>query len=482
MWIIVTVLAGFALAITPAPARSAPATPLFGPTIDDYADYYGQDTCDPTPKPGVVSFKDLLQQTYGVHSWGITRSCDTAGVSEHEEGRALDYHFDYYSDVQRAQADDLLGWLLATDIFGNTHAMARRLGLMYIIWNGQIWESYRPFDGWQAYSGSNPHTDHIHFSFSWPGALAQTTWWTGALIPSPPLGQLGDVDGDGRLDVATFGVQLAISRNTSTVGAPARLPAQQIPGDWSAVADPVLADWNDDGKADILGRQGGQLNVWLSDGTLNFAAPVPLGPIERYLQPADFDGDGRVDLASLSADGATLSITRNTLDGLSTLDAEMAGLAAARQLTAVDWDADGKADLLGQEGGALKVWLGRGDATFADPVILGAAARYLPPADFDGDGKPDLAVLTDDASHLVVSGNTSTAGLPSLAAGQPVIGGWATMHQLLPGDFDGDGRADITGRSGGVLQVWLSNSTSAAYDFMSYVALTRRPAPAGELG
>jgi hypothetical protein len=238
----------------------------------------------------------------------------------------------------------------------------------------------------------------------------------------------------------------------------------------------MVADWNDDAHADILGRQGGQLNVWLGAGDLTFAVPSPLGPIERYLRPADFDGDGRVDLASLSADGTTLSVLHNTADGLSTIDASVPGLAAARQLQAADWDGDGKADLLGHDGDVLKVWLGRGDATFADPVTLGAALRYLEPADFDGDGKPDLAVLTDDATHLVFSRNTSAAGVPSLAAGQPIIGGWATMHQLMTGDFDGDGRADIIGRSGGVLQVWLSNSTFDTWDFLSYVALTRRPA------
>src|SRR5690606_34041163 len=27
--------------------------------------------------------------------------------------------------------------------------------------------------------GSSPHTDHIHFSFSWDGAMQRTSWWTG---------------------------------------------------------------------------------------------------------------------------------------------------------------------------------------------------------------------------------------------------------------------------------------------------------------
>ena len=299
---------------SPAPARSAPATSFFGPAIDDYANYDGQDTCDPTPKPGVVSFKDLLQQTYGVHSWGITRSCDTSGVSEHEEGRALDYHFAYSSDVQRAQADDLLAWLLATDIFGNTHAMARRLGLMYIIWNRQIWESYRPFDGWQSLRRATIRTPTTSTSASagpersrrpagGPGRSSRRRRWVSSATSTATA----------KLDVATFGV--ASWRSAATSAPSARRPGNpcsRLPGDWASVADPMVADWNDDGKADILGRQGGQLNVWQSQGALTFAAPVPLGGIERYLQPADFDGDGRVDLASLSADGATLSITRNT--------------------------------------------------------------------------------------------------------------------------------------------------------------------------
>ncbi len=48
--------------------------------------------------------------------------------------------------------------------------MARRFGIMYIIWNHQIWGTYAPQRGWAPYTGSVPHTDHIHFSFSWDGA------------------------------------------------------------------------------------------------------------------------------------------------------------------------------------------------------------------------------------------------------------------------------------------------------------------------
>jgi hypothetical protein len=95
-----------------------------------------------------------------------------------------------------------LNWLLATDQYNNKHAMARRLGIMYIIWNRQIWASSRASEGWRPYTRDNPHTDHIHFSFSWAGARRQTTWWTAA-GPDGPANLYG-VLADGRLTFASI--------------------------------------------------------------------------------------------------------------------------------------------------------------------------------------------------------------------------------------------------------------------------------------
>jgi hypothetical protein len=175
---VVAVLGGL-VATAAAPAVAAPPTPDFGPAIDAYATYDPQRTCDPTAKPGVLDVRNLLNQTYGTHRSGITRSCGS-GTSEHYEGRALDYSLNVNTAADRAVANDILAWLLATDQYGNKHAIARRLGIMYIIWNRQIWGAYRP--QWRPYScdgtPSSCHTNHIHFSFSWAGARRQTTWWT----------------------------------------------------------------------------------------------------------------------------------------------------------------------------------------------------------------------------------------------------------------------------------------------------------------
>ena len=70
--------------------------------------------------------------------------------------------------------------------------MARRFGIMYIIWNHKMWRAYDPGRGWAPYSGVSPHTDHIHFSFTWDGAYGRTSWWTGKALttvqPPAPLG------------------------------------------------------------------------------------------------------------------------------------------------------------------------------------------------------------------------------------------------------------------------------------------------------
>ncbi|MCC5947050.1 MAG: S-layer homology domain-containing protein [Nitriliruptoraceae bacterium] len=168
------------LLVVPASASASPLpSSSFGREIDAYARYHGQEACLSREQPGVVAFRRLLQQTYGANGGGILRSCTVGGRSEHKEGRAYDWMLNANRAADRAKADEFLGWLLATDQHGNRHAMARRMGVMYIIWDRQVWSAYRPDQGWQPYTGASPHTDHIHFSFSWDGALQRTSYWSG---------------------------------------------------------------------------------------------------------------------------------------------------------------------------------------------------------------------------------------------------------------------------------------------------------------
>jgi hypothetical protein len=164
-----------------APGTFVVAGDGWGAAIEPLAPYDPQTICDPSPKAGVVGFRNVLLQSFpGSRDLGIGQDCNTPdGVSEHKEGRAFDWGVNIDNPAEKAMAERLITWLLAPDQRGNAFAMVRRLGIMYMIWDSHIWGSYRTEDGWRPYEGVSAHTDHIHISFSWAGALAQTSFWTG---------------------------------------------------------------------------------------------------------------------------------------------------------------------------------------------------------------------------------------------------------------------------------------------------------------
>ena len=159
-----------------------------GTEIEGYARYEGQSTCDPTPKVGTLNLRDLLLSRYpNTKSLGVSRGCDVGGQSEHKEGRAFDWGANVTNAAQVAAVEDFLAALFATDSVGHPHALARRMGVMYVIWNHQIWSASSASSGWKPYDGANPHTDHVHISLSWAGARAETSFWSGVvLVPEPP--------------------------------------------------------------------------------------------------------------------------------------------------------------------------------------------------------------------------------------------------------------------------------------------------------
>lgn len=163
-----------------------PSPDSFTGAVEDYAPVVLQSTCDPTDKPGVLAFRKLVLDAVGGGAGGTIRACPPPGSnpSEHAEGRAWDWSVSADKPEDVARVDAVLGWLLSPDAKGNANAMFRRAGLQYIIWNRQIW-SVRTKD-WQPYKGTHPHTDHVHFSFGWDGALGKTSLYEEGGAPLPP--------------------------------------------------------------------------------------------------------------------------------------------------------------------------------------------------------------------------------------------------------------------------------------------------------
>lgn len=175
-----------ALLLPLAPAHAAKVSlPL-----EAFASYEPADLCTPGIKPGTKIVAAWLKRNYG-SSTTMARACEWGDhvTSEHQEGRAIDWFADAATAKGRAQAKKLIDGLLASDRWGNKAVRARRMGVMYIIWNDQIYSSGREFRP-EPYLNSGcktrakcsktlRHRDHVHISLSWAAARAKTSWYVG---------------------------------------------------------------------------------------------------------------------------------------------------------------------------------------------------------------------------------------------------------------------------------------------------------------
>ena len=175
---------------TPLSLLSGPAsaaTTYDGP-VEDYATYQPQRSCRDTPRPGTRELAAWIDATYdGGAALASIRACSSGGASEHKAGRAVDWMIDVTDRAQRREARSFLRTVFATDADGNRHALARRMGLMYVIWNDHMWASYDRFAREDYLSGGCSsvakcsvtlrHRDHVHLSLSGRGSRGLTSWY-----------------------------------------------------------------------------------------------------------------------------------------------------------------------------------------------------------------------------------------------------------------------------------------------------------------
>jgi hypothetical protein len=268
----------------------------------------------------------------------------------------------------------------------------------------------------------------------------------------------GDFDGNGVPDLAfadTFGSANVLLGAGG--GAFQKVP-QYATG--PNPADVVTADLNGDGLADVATANYGQgtgntVSVLLGKGDGSFGAAVSYaaGSAPVQLLAEDFNGDGVRDLAVLDGvnPGAAVSVLLGNGDGSfqAPRSSPVSGLVA--RMAAADFNGDGRTDLAvavnqyNPTQGAVQVLLGKGDGTFRMQVTtttyLGTAA--IATGDFNGDGRADLATTShgNSSNHVTVflglGDGTFQAGVNYDPQG--VIG----SSVLVVGDFTNDGRADL---------------------------------------
>jgi hypothetical protein len=166
-----------------------------GLPVEDYATYDPQTTCTKQPRVGTVALGEWLVATYGGGGGAVNRPCSDPGSSEHKDGRAVDWVLDAESPTDRKLAKTFLAAAFATDAEGNPAALARRMGIMYIIWSDRFYPAYHQFQP-ETYLSSScrskkrcsktlRHRDHMHISLSKAGAKGLTSFYVD-LLPATP--------------------------------------------------------------------------------------------------------------------------------------------------------------------------------------------------------------------------------------------------------------------------------------------------------
>ena len=173
---------------TPVTLLSSPATAAYDGPVEDYASYQPQEGCVDSARRGTKELATWIDARYdGGPALASVRACDSGGVSEHKAGRAIDWMMDAGDDDQRREVRRFLDKVFATDRGDNAHALARRMGIMYVIWKDHVYASYDRFEredylhagctSRKKCSVTLRHRDHVHLSLSRRGGRGKTSWY-----------------------------------------------------------------------------------------------------------------------------------------------------------------------------------------------------------------------------------------------------------------------------------------------------------------
>lgn len=227
-------------------------------------------------------------------------------------------------------------------------------------------------------------------------------------------------------------------------------------------------DFNRDGNPDlaITSTTLNSVAVLLGNGSGGFASaagsPFATGQRPETIVAADFNGDGRLDLATANAlsDDVTILLGTGTGGFLPIPGQSVAAGTTPSAIAAADFNRDGLPDLAtaNRNGNSVTILLNNGTGSFAPatPIAPLTSPRFLVAGDFNGDGDGDLAVALEASAMNVYIGNgrggfTLQTGSPYAVDFQP---SW-----MATADVNADGRTDIlTVTSGsGAMRVHLGN-------------------------
>jgi uncharacterized protein (DUF2141 family) len=293
---------------------------------------------------------------------------------------------------------------------------------------------------------------------------------------------LGDVDGDGDLDLLVGVLGGAYNPNTTTVdnfhyleqttrGELTHRTSRFLSTlDFGAESIPVVVDLNGDGLPDLVvgnkieqdDTQNGKLYRLLNVGTpaeprFRLDGSLDVGGGYHMVSAfGDLDGDGHLD-AILGTWDDELRLYRNaSADGsieLTLVDSAFVTLTRGRNATPTLGDIDGDGDLdlfIGESSGTINFYENTGNATRPEFTLvsdefggINVGRRSVPVLhDIDGDGDLDL-VVGSESDGILLFRNVGSATAPELVEdGTLEIGDFGFAAPAFI-DLDGDGDFDV---------------------------------------
>jgi len=283
----------------------------------------------------------------------------------------------------------------------------------------------------------------------------------------------GDIDGDGKPDLVVandLAGTVTVYRNTSLPGGP---PVFQEQATFPAGSYPYavgVGDLDGDGRLDIVAAnyttpatlivfrnqsigEGIRSNSFVRWTTINAGAGGSGG---NGVGIADLDGDGRLDLICANDVSGTISLFHNRtipgqLDSIpfdASIDLPVGG--SPHSIAIRDLDGDHKPEIILLRAGGLLILpnAGRmGDlaGSFLGRVelLVGSAPVDLAVGDVDTDGHPDL-IVTYATNITVLRNDVGTDPIgPASFSSRTDFDADGSPYGLTLGDLDGDGKIDI---------------------------------------
>jgi len=280
---------------------------------------------------------------------------------------------------------------------------------------------------------------------------------------SPSAVTVGDFNRDGKADLAVahllaatpagYNISILLGNGNGAFQTARHYTAGESP---QAI---IAGDVNGDGKLDlaVADRLGDTVSVLLGlgDGTFQAAvhyasssttldcSPIGCEPVDLAL--GDVDGDSKPDLVVANFRGHAVGMLRGNGDGTfqAATDVALGSQSWPVSMELDDLNADTKLDLIvaNINGDLISVLLGNGNGTFqaATNNVLAVTPRSVAIGDLNNDGKRDLAVASyfgNNVSILLGNGNGIFQPAVSYPAGD-------SPFALIIGDLNGDGKRDL---------------------------------------